>query len=118
MAAAGNVSSSQTSTVGIWAEVYTNINIPVTANTTNTFTLTLPINGSGSLFNPNLPIAVNCPTTSNIQGSQNNGLPSTIGIVSCVYTNASALTVTVANGGATANINTNTRLILQQANGI
>jgi hypothetical protein len=118
MAFAGTVSSSQSSSVGIWAEVTTNINVPVTANTTNTFTLTLPINGSGSLFNPNLPIAVNVPTTNVIQGSQNNGMPSTIGIVSCVYTNAQALTITLANGGATANLNVNTRIILQQANGI
>lgn len=118
MALAGTVSSSQSSSVGIWAEVTTNINIPVTANTTNTCTFTLPSTGSGSAFNPNLPIAVNAPNTSSIQGSQNAGLPTTIGIVSCVYTNSTTITMTFANGGATANINTNTRLILQQANGI
>ena len=118
MANIATLSSSQSSTVGPWAEFTTNTNTVVQNGTTaNTFTIGIPISGSGSAFNPNLPISVCTLNQAAIPGSINQ-LPAGLGLTSAVLTNSTTITLTfVNNSAANVNINTNTRFICMQAYG-
>ncbi len=130
MSNVGNVSSAQSSTVGIWCECVVNQNISVTANSNVTATFVTPLYGSGSFFSSNtyaLPIAVTLLTNTNfnspapnIQNANTSILQAggSIGITG-VFQNSSGINVSFNNvGGATANINTNSRLLFVFNNGV
>jgi hypothetical protein len=121
MSNVGNLSSAQSSSVGLWCEAICNQNIALTANTATTVTFVAPVAGSGSFFTSNtyqLPIAVtllantnyNSPAP-NIQQSNINFLNTTNVAISSVFQNSSGINVTFYGMGSTANINTNSRLL-------
>ena len=135
MANVGNLSSAQSSSVGIWSECVINSNISITANSNTTATFTVPAYGSGSYFSSNtfsLPIAVALLTNTNynspapnIQGANVslcglNGGAGNGGIgVTGVFQNSAGINVTFNNvSGATANVNTNSRLVFIFTQGV
>ncbi len=121
MANIASLSSSQSSTVGPWAEFTLAANVVVQNGTTaNTFTVGIPISGSGSAFNPNLPISVCTLNQAGIQGAINQ-LPAGLGLTSAILTNSTTITLTFVNNnstGANININTNVRMVCMQIGGI
>jgi hypothetical protein len=130
MSNVGNLSSAQSSSIGIWCEAICNQNISITANSNVTATFVAPIAGSGSYFTSNtyaLPVAVTLLTNTNynspapnIQGANTSILQAggSIGITG-VFQNSAGLNVSFNNvGGATANVNTNSRLLFVFNQGI
>src|SRR5579863_9088933 len=105
MANIGTLTSAQSSSIGPWAEFTINANVVVQNGTTaNTFTVGIPISGSGSLFNPNLPITVCTLNQAGVQGAINQ-LPAGVGLTSAVLTNSTTITLTFVNNNSTgANI--------------
>jgi hypothetical protein len=128
MSNVGNLTSAQSSTVGLWCEAVTNQNIALTSNSATTVTFVAPAYGSGSFFTSNtyqLPIAVtllsntnyNSPAP-NIQQSNINFLNTTNVAISSVFQNSAGINVTFYGMGSAANINTNSRLLFVFNQGI
>ena len=127
MSNVGNLSSAQSSTVGLWCEAVCNQNIALTANSATTVTFVAPLQGSGSFFSSNtysLPVAVtllsgtNYATPApNIQNANINFLNTTNVAIAGVFQNSSGLNVTFYGMGSAGNINTNSRLLFVFNNG-
>jgi len=130
MSNVGNLSSAQSSSVGMWCEATVNQNISISANSNATATFVAPAAGSGSYFTSNtfsLPIAVTLLTNTNynspspnIQNANTSILQAggSIGITG-VFQNAAGINVQLNNvSGATQNVNTNSRFLFVFNNGI
>src|SRR5579871_4637345 len=110
MSNVGNLSSAQSSSVGMWCEATVNQNISISANSNATATFVAPAAGSGSYFTSNtfsLPIAVTLLTNTNYNSPSPN------------IQNAAGINVQLNNvSGATQNVNTNSRFLFVFNNGI
>jgi hypothetical protein len=118
------ISSNQSSTVGPYPCEFTlGADFSVANGTTaTTGTLTLPVNGSGSSLNPNLPITACFLTpggSGGIQGGSNTGLPAHLGLTSVSLSGTTlSLVFTNNNGASPIVVPSGTRVLLMQNQGV
>lgn len=119
MASLGSSSSNQsTSGCAYWCEV----NPPSAQSVANgtvatTHTVTMPTTGSGSVFNPNLPIGVVFLNQTAVQGSTNTGLNAAIGVQAVTISGSTVSIVFVNNSAGAVNTPSTGRLVLVQVQG-
>jgi len=120
MAASGYLNAAQGSTVGLWTEATTNANVQVGANSTATATFLYPATPAGAGYlmqNYSLPVSVTVMNQSNVQGAANTGLTANLGVQQA-FMNSAGLNVVFVGIGTGGNVNSGTRLLFVQNNGV
>lgn len=125
MAPTATALSATSATPGpLWFEFTNAANIVLNASGTNSgvTAITVGIGAPGATFYLsnaiNLPLAAVCLNQANIQGALGTGLPASAGICNAVVTNATTVTINVANAAAAQNVASGTRWLVYQANGV